>query len=225
MKENLSSTSHPELAVDSDGQPANHFLRATAVKARQIDELIGLIKGVLADGAICQQEIEFLLAWLSTNKAAQAEWPATVLYPRITAALSDGHMDTKEEFEIMELLLMSVGGNKATETGNASNSTSLPLCNPKPAFRVPGKTFCFTGKFHSGTRPWCQNQVTDRGGLSSQAVTQKLNFLVIGEIGSRDWLHSTHGTKIKKAVEYRDKGIPLHIINERYWHEQIMKLS
>lgn len=208
---------------DEHGQPVISQYRNQAVQGRQIDELIGLVKGVLADGAVCQQEVEFLLRWLESNRSVIDVWPANVLYRRINCALADGHMDAEEEAEIMALLLDAVGGKQANASlqETINYSTSLPLCKPAPAISLAGSAFCFTGKFVSGTRTWCEGQIQSRGGLILPNITKKLNFLVIGNLGSRDWLHSTHGLKIKKAVEYRDSGLPLHIISEQYWHESL----
>ena len=64
---------------------------------RQIDELIGIAKGVIADGHVCMPEAEFLVQWMETNRAASGLWPATVLYPRVTAALADSRIDGDEE--------------------------------------------------------------------------------------------------------------------------------
>jgi NAD-dependent DNA ligase len=208
--------------LNSDGQPQVRAYRSSAVQARQVDELVGLIKGVLADDIVCQKEVEFLLSWMQTNQSAIEQWPAKVLYPRIVAALDDGHMDAEEEAEIMVLLRSAIGGSDAVEQGFSSNSTALPISNPIPTIEVPGKTFCFTGKFNSGNRNWCYSQITALGGLPAESITRKLDYLVIGEIGSRDWLHSTHGTKILKAVEYRDAGVPLHILGEKHWFEQVI---
>lgn len=205
--------------LDGQGQPLNRFYRSAAVEARQVDELIGLVKGVLADGIICQGEIEFLLKWLEANRSVRNEWPACALYPRIAAALADGHVDAEEEAELMSLLLATVGGIKLPAEGATSASTQLPLCDPPPDVMFDGMAFCFTGKFAAGTRSWCETQVSSRGGTALGSINKKLNFLVIGDIGSRDWLHSTHGTKIKKAIEYRDAGVPLHIISERHWFQ------
>src|SRR5690606_32021154 len=124
--------------------------------------------------------------------------------------------------EIMELLLAAVGGNVAPFNGDASDSTTLPFSDPLPEVAASGRTFCFTGKFNSGTRDWCCTQVIDRGGFATNSVTKKVNFLVIGEVGSRDWLHSTYGTKIQKAIDYRDQGTSLHIIGEQHWYEQVI---
>lgn len=58
--------------------------------------------------------------------------------------------------------------------------------------------------------------MTQRGGAIA-SVSKKLDYLVIGEIGSRDWIHSTHGRKIEKAVELRNGGARLAIVSERHW--------
>jgi hypothetical protein len=41
---------------------------------------------------------------------------------------------------------------------------------------------------------------------------------VIGEIGSRDWIHSTHGRKIEKAMDYNGRGCRIAIVGEQHWH-------
>ncbi|ARP85815.1 BRCT domain-containing protein [Bordetella genomosp. 9] len=217
--DNLARFKPPGL--NEDGQPFNERWRAHAVQARQVDELIGLVKGVLADGAICQSEVEFLLGWMNANQQTAQEWPARAIYPRIAEALADGHMDAEEEADIMALLLATTGGNHAVAKGEASNSTRLPLCEPAPHVTFGGRNFCFTGKFSSGSRAWCHEQVHNRGGFAIPGVTKKLHYLVIGDIGSRDWLHSTHGTKIKKAMDYREAGTPLRIVSEQHWFDHL----
>jgi hypothetical protein len=47
--------------------------------------------------------------------------------------------------------------------------------------------------------------------------------LVIGEIGSQDWLHSTHGRKIEKAIEYNDTGAKIAIVPEKHWYECVSR--
>jgi len=206
---------------DEHGQPLVTAYRRDAVAERQIDELIGIVKGVVADGMVHQGEVEFLLSWLNSNRAAADLWPAKAIYPRISAALADGHIDPEEEREILDLLMATVGGNTAPQSNEASDSTSLPLCKPAPIVEFAGRSFCFTGRFNSGTRDWCHKAIESRGGASAGSITKKLDFLVIGDLGSRDWLHSTHGTKIMKAVEYRDQGFSIAIVSEQHWFERL----
>lgn len=210
-----------EKIFDRDGQPLAQALRRDAVEGRQVDELIGLVKGVLADGALCEGEVQFLYRWLMANREVAESWPANVIFPRIVAALADDHVDAEEEHELMGLLLSLVGGNTATQQGHRSDATTLPLCRPTPAVDFADRRFCFTGAFASGPRTWCEQQVIDRGAQAVANITQRLSYLVIGEIGSRDWAHSTFGRKIQKAVEYREKGVPLRIISEEHWYNSL----
>jgi len=201
---------------DTEGQAPNRFIRGEAVADRDVDELIGILKGVLADGQVVAEEARFLANWIQVHTAAGRAWPARVLYPRLQAALEDDVLSPAEESELLGLLLSSVGGN-APANGIPSASTALPLCTPAPVITFTERRFCFTGSCYSGTREWCEAQVIQRGGAIS-GVTKKLDYLVIGEIGSRDWVHSTHGRKIEKAVDYRSAGTPLAIVAERHWH-------
>lgn len=207
--------------LDMNGQPLNKAFRSEAVIDRQIDELIGLIKGVMADGMVHQGEVEFLIDWMNTNHQARDKWPAKAIYPRLVAAMEDGIIDLDEEREIMDVLLATIGGNTAPMCGESSNSTALPYTKPFPEIDFYGRTFCFTGKFACGSRRWCEESIEKRGGIAISNITKKLDYLVIGEIGSRDWIHSTHGRKIEKAIEYNENGVPIYIISEQYWYEKI----
>ena len=60
-----------------------------------------------------------------------------------------------------------------------------------------------------------EERIKSAGGKISNGITQKLDFLVVGTLSSRDWKFSSHGRKIEKAVSYRDdNGAKLKIISE-----------
>ena len=186
------------------------------VTDRQIDELIGLCKGVIADGVLNQQEAEFLRDWLKSNRAAAKRWPGDVIYDRIGRALKDGVLDPEEEAELVPLLLDFTGG-KNTDPESSSKSTKLPIDEPPPTLRFDGRVFCLTGKFIYGCRSECEIAVLDRGGEVKSSPTQQTDYLVVGDIGSRDWVHSTFGRKIERAVEMRDQGHRIAVISEQHW--------
>ena len=58
--------------------------------------------------------------------------------------------------------------------------------------------------------------MNERGGQCATNVTLKSNYLVIGDLGSKDWKHSTHGTKTLKAVEIVPFSGP-QIVCEQHW--------
>lgn len=55
--------------------------------------------------------------------------------------------------------------------------------------------------------------------MIGNSVSKKVHFLVVSSIGNDQWLHSSYGTKIKKAVELRNSGVPIAIISETHWQE------
>jgi NAD-dependent DNA ligase len=170
----------------------------------------------MSDGVANEAEAAFLLSWLEGNREISNEWPANVVYERVGRMLSDGHLDSEEEGELVGLLLQLTGGDPKN-FGAQSLSTRLPLSDPLPPIVVPGRRFCLTGKFLHGTREKCKSEIVDRGGSVVDGVVRELDYLVIGVIGSRDWLHSTHGKKIQKAVDYRERGVPISIVDERHF--------
>ncbi|MNE70663.1 DNA polymerase III subunit epsilon [compost metagenome] len=72
-----------------------------------------------------------------------------------------------------------------------------------------------------GPRKDCEALVIDRGGQIGAGVSKKIHYLVVGTIGNEQWLHSTYGTKIKKAVELREAGAPLAIVSEEHWQAAV----
>lgn len=204
---------------DTDGQAPNRFIRGEVVADRDVDELIGIIKGVLADGQVVEDEADFLVNWIQTHVTAAGAWPARVLYPRLTVALQDDSLTSEEEHELLSLLATCVGHN-APAAVIPSASTALPLTAPEPVVTFQDRRLCFTGSCYSGTREWCEQQVKARGG-SIASVSKKLDYRVNGEVGSRDWIHSTHGRKIEKAADYVRDGARLAIVAERHWHAHL----
>ena len=202
--------------TDAHGQPVNrafsHFRRID----RDIDELVGLCKGILADGIIVQAEAEFLQNWLTVNQDAIDIWPANIIYQRIENMLEDDHLDTGEEKELISLLMDVTGG--PSDPHVKSMSTTLPLDQPQPEILFEGNTFCVTGKCVTGARADVVKAIEERGGSFSKNVVKDLNYLVIGVVGSEDWMHTTHGRKIEKAVDYRDnEGCSIAIVSEEHW--------
>lgn len=201
------------MGLDRDGQPNSNF-NATKRAARSTDELIGLCKGIIADGRVCECEAKFLLDWFQRNHADLNEWPARVILERVNRAfLDDFRFDETELKEIHDVIKSTIG----TRAPSAETpATDLPL-SPVENLEIWGKSFCFTGKFIYGNRKDCERAVEEQGGIPRGNVAMDLDYLVVGSIGSRDWKHSSFGTKILKAVELREIGLPLSIVSEEFW--------
>ena len=202
--------------LDDHGQPLNRNFSTKRLTERTIDELIGICKGLICDDTISREETQFLISWLENNKKISDIWPINILSVRIEKMLSDNVIDETERKEVL-LILKDITGGQPIKDNIHSMSTLLPFCNPAPDIIFKDKAFCFTGNFFYGTRDKCQIEIIKREGNVHKNLTQKTNFLVIGSIGSTDWMHSTHGRKIEYAVELKNKGVPVAIVSEEHW--------
>ncbi len=184
------------------------------ISDRQIDELIGLAKGIAADDVINHLEVEFLQKWLAANLHITNHPMVRILYQRVDEILNDGIVDIDEKNELLDTL--NSLSARDFELGESLKATTLPLCNPQPDLTFPGKRYTFTGTFNFGKRKTCEKAVIDLG-AETGAVTMKTNFLVIGTYVTDSWKHSSFGNKILKACDYRDKGVPISIVSEEHW--------
>jgi NAD-dependent DNA ligase len=182
--------------------------------SRQVDELVGLARGLTADGKLNHQEVEFLQAWLAANMDIVDNPMISILYERIASVMKDGVADEEECTDLFETLHQFVNGDVAV--GEALKSTSLPLCQPLPSLSFEGKRYCFTGTFTYGERGACEQTVKALGATAG-GIAQKTNVLVIGSYATEAWKHSNFGNKIMQAVEWRDAGHPISIVSEAHW--------
>lgn len=213
--------------LDEHGQPLNRNFSAKRLTRRSVDELIGLCKGIQADGIVHPDEADFLSKWLESSHEVIDLWPANILAERIEKIFKDGRVDEEERKELFNLLSEVTGykpGHEVidTSTGEVIDnltraSALLPLDKPAPSVSFESKVFCFTGKFFCGSRKTCENEVQARGGDVHPTVSSDVDYLVIGLLASTDWKHSTFGNKIKTALARREKGRKIAIISEEHW--------
>ncbi len=184
------------------------------IQARQINELVGIARGLAADGVLNDAEVEFLQSWLAANSCVSSQPVLRPLYRRINEVLADDQVGEEERSELLDALQGFTGG--AIELGEALRSAKLPLCDPLPALSFQGRAYCFTGTFNFGKRSECESATVARG-AEVGALTKKTDVLVVGAYVTESWRHSSFGNKILKAAEYRDRGVPIAIVPEAHW--------
>lgn len=179
--------------------------------------MIGIAKGMLADGVINEEEATYLRAWAGSHPDALQHWPVNVIFARLQQYFVDGPIDAVGRRALQSLLADLVGGTASILLGY-DGATTLPLDDPAPTIGWgPNNVFVFTGRFAYGTRPDCAHEATARGSACESNVTQRTTFLVIGTFGSEDWKHSAYGLKVQKAVKLRAEGFPIRIVGEDHW--------
>jgi len=205
--------------LDDHSQPFPAFNQARRTE-RDVSELLGLAKGMLADGEISVVEADLLRDWVAGHPDVSGQWPTSRLVERLTRIYSDGRVGDEERRDLAALLKGLVGG----DTGiliDKDTASSLPLDQPQPILAWTGSVFVFTGQMAFGPRRECERHVEMFGGFCEISVTLRTTYLVVGTFGSRDWAHSAFGRKIEKAVKYREAGQPIAIIREDHWAAQL----
>jgi hypothetical protein len=188
---------------------------AGRVQDRLIDELIGISRGVIADGVVDEQEAIFIGQWIENHREVAEKWPVNVLYARLTEMLKDGILSEDEQEELLETLRDLTGESSLFQEPN--RSTTLPVDKPAPEIEFEGKTFCLTGKFVFGSTLDCEETIAEMGGEVVPMPGRETDYLVIGELCSPDWVHTTFGRSIEKGVELKEQGHPLTILTEEHW--------
>ena len=186
---------------------------------RQIDQLIGLAQGILADGIVSQAEAEMLQSWLRVNHRTDNPYVSRLL-DQVERVLADGVLDEDEGRELHDALMSWTGGGGAD--GEESTTASLPLDPDPRTVQIARNIFVFTGTGVSGTRKMMQDATIRAGGAVERNITVRTNFVVLGTYVTPAWVHQSFGRKIEKAMDYRDrKGTGVQIVHEEDWAQAL----
>ena len=207
----------PELAPENGNGELNLAEEGHAQYLKRcIDELIGLCKGIVADGRVDPNEVEFLHSWLEENRQVVELWPANVLAERLKQIYADGVIDEEEQLALAHLLAKLTGVVPGVSDAQAM-ATRLPVDDPAPAVAFEGKSFCLTGRFVFGSKSKCNRVIEEKGGLWQAQPTPETDYLVIGALGNPNWPHSAFGEKVERVLQQRGQGGRTRIISEEHW--------
>jgi NAD-dependent DNA ligase len=167
---------------------------------KNVDECIGICKGILSDDEFNENEKKFLIDWIRKHEIHKKNSMIKILYDELNNS-------TYTLDDLKEVLIRFTGGVLTPSDEIKSMSSLLPIEKDLQSIDFENKTFCLTGSFSSafGNRKAIENIIKDKGGIIKDAVAQSLDYLVIGELGNNDWLHSNYGRKIQTALENKNK--------------------
>ena len=177
--------------------------------------LLGVATGLLADRRLPDEEVCFLNDWLNQHDELAHTWPGDVVHARIRNVLADGSISETERAHLVETLRQLIGGR--LEELAASTHVSELVFDEVATVIFSGSMFCLTGDFVFAPREVCEKEIEKRGGQVGKNVTKKLQYLVVGGLGSAEWKHGSFGTKIEKAIQYKREGLPIWIVHEDKW--------
>lgn len=183
-------------------------------------EMVGLVRGVIADGNVSSDEAHRLSEWAKENPEIATRYPANLLARRLERIFADGRAD-KRERERLAAMLSQLAENPSGFGGGYPLATDLPLTDPPPEVVFEGQTFVFGGEMAYGPVHACEREVRERGGICERSVNRRTDYVVIGSMAADDWSQAAFGELIDEVVEYAGRGVPIPIITETHWTDAL----
>ena len=196
-------------------QSDNYFFNAVTT---DLQTLQGLCHGILADGIITDKEVHDLNIWLGENEHLSTYYPYDEIRSLLLSILSDNKIDEEEKIvlkayfkQFVKLEDKAMHKQIESETFDVSISG---LCTCEPNVTFLGKTFCITGVLKRGNRESLQNDIKKLGGITTESITKKTDYLIVGDNGNPAWAFSCYGRKVEKALDLRKEGHTITLIHE-----------
>lgn len=194
------------------------------VTTSSIQQLHGILHGVMADNKLDDSEIHALMYWMEERDFLKGTYPFDEIYALLTSTLEDGiitedeknllrgffghFVDTRSSYNINQIELEELR-NTYSVTG---------ICAVNPSINFENSVFSFTGTSAKGTRKEIADIINSSGGIFNNSITKKTEYLIIGGEGNPCWAFSCYGRKVEKAVELRKQGQKIIMVHEEdFW--------
>jgi NAD-dependent DNA ligase len=193
---------------------------------KSVNELLGLCQGIIADGSVCEKEIVFLQKWFAnhnSNVNYKSENFFNVISDKINEISQANNIEKQPLLVDFYSFLQKLTGSDY-ELGEVQKSTTLPV-NDNAKIVIPESKFVLTGTFARLPRKQIAEIIEANKGYVKSNVTLDINFLVIGEYVSKDWINSSYGRKIERAVELKQQSHQIEIVSEAHFLNHIETAS
>ena len=172
--------------------------RSVSDKTKAMQWLIPLLEEVVSNGEVSTLEAEAVLEFFGLHEELASDPALSPVVSLLQNAIADGWIDEAESNELAGLISHIVNPSNSIE-GNVG---------------FADKKFVLTGSFNHGTKDDVSAFIRGRGGEVLQSVTKKCDYVVIGGCGSEAYSLDSYGGKVKKALDWQAKGVPMQVIEE-----------
>ena len=165
-------------------------------------ELQALLNEVVIDGKVTSSELLLLQEWIEKHSDLQGNYPYDRVFEAINRVLEDGVITDEELMELKSVFSEFADPVKQVSVSDLSNVI------------FDNKHICLTGDFKYGSKQAVGELIISAGGILDNSVKKNTDYVVVGACGSSNWKTGNYGTKIKKALEYNEKGLDIAIVEE-----------
>lgn len=187
------------LSIAKPVERSKEFTEATL--AMQV--LFGILDGIACDNVINEHELDTLLNWLKSHMHLMGVYPFDNILATVTDILRDGVITRAESDDLIATIRRFTAPLETSTCGCGDEN----VC-------ISGKCFCLSGNFEHGEKSDVSKAIEAVGGVIVSGVSRKTDFLAVGGMGSVEWKFGNYGSKVSKALELQEKGVPIAILSE-----------
>lgn len=202
---------HGFVKCKKENSISKHSTKKYSDETKALQQLQGFLMGIVADNVLTADEILSLNTWMEENIELKGNYPFDRVYKALNFVLEDGVI---EKEELKDLLVLFKQFIAPTEESDVIQITT-----------IVGKHFCLTGEFAYGSRGDVEKMLTDKGGVCDKSVKKTTDYVVVGSQGSENWKQGTYGGKIKKAMEWKEKGSNVQIVSEKTFFDALKQID
>lgn len=194
-----------------------------------LQTLQGICHGILADGEINEKEVFDLGNWLEQNTYLNTYYPYDEIRSLVLSIIADRKVDEDEKLILKAYLNQFVNLENQNISEKINHETyDIDIaghCTSEPDVIFDGKTFCVTGVLKSGNREALKQTISGLGGIPTNSVTKKTDYLIVGDNGNPAWAFACYGRKVEKALDMRKNGHTICLIHEFDFMDSIEDLK
>ncbi|MCG7346511.1 BRCT domain-containing protein [Sporosarcina sp. ACRSL] len=191
-----------------------------------LQQLQGIIHGIMADNILHESEINQLYVWMDSRDFLKGFYPFDEIYSLLITVRRDGVI-SEDEKNLLKAYFGNFIDTRMSFNVNAFENTELQnrysiggICAVCPEIEFEDKVFSFTGTSGRAKRKEIAEIITNMGGSFNNNVTLKTDYLIVGNEGNPCWAFSCYGRKVEKAVDLRKNGSSIVIVHENdFWDE------
>ena len=189
-----------------------------------LQQLQGIMHGILADRIINDEEIRGLQEWLEVNEFLKGCYPFDEVDSLLASILADGTV-TEEERNTLAAFFSEFIDTRDSCNLSEPEMEALRaqysvdgICACDPAIEFEDHMFSFTGTSSRAKRTEIAEEIVAHRGIFNNNVTKNTQYLIVGGEGNPCWAFSCYGRKIEKAMEMRKNGSTIAIVHENdFW--------
>jgi NAD-dependent DNA ligase len=174
--------------------------------------ILGLCAGINADHKITQAEAK---AFIELLRHEPALIDAEIMNEHKVALkkLLKHTVLYRSDFQEAERVVLAILGEEKQEE-EIVDALALEFDVPTPgSVKLKGANIVFTGEFHIG-RHYVEEIAEALEAEVQGNTNMATNYVVVGSIPSSAWKYGKYGTKVMRALELKEQGLPLQIISE-----------